>query len=323
MTRINTVLKKIVISLLLVCALSIPAYAKIVDKIVAIVNDEVITQSELERVLYPLYIQYARMYEDEKELYRRLDESRVDILKQMISDKLILSEAKRLKLEIAENEIDAHLETVKSELSGKGLNLENLLEEQNLTLHDLHKRYRDQLMIQKAIDTEVVSRVSIQPSKVSNYYFEHIGDYTQPQQVAAYSILVKLESERAPLESRQLAQDVHKMLLDGYDFGSLARNYSDDTHKKEGGDLGYLNKGQMLKEIDDVIFSLDVGEISDVIETPIGYHVFKVYDKKEKKVIGLDKVRSKVIEALYRAEIEERFGVWVENLKSNAYISIR
>lgn len=316
-------LKTLALLLMLILAPSSFSYGRIVDKIVAVVNDEVITQSEVDRILYPLYAQYKNIYKTEEELFRKLDENRLDILKQLISDKLILSQAKKLKIQVETREVDEEIEVLKKDLLGKGMVLKDLLIEQNLNQSDLQNRYRDQIMIQKTIDQEIGSKINIQPSEASNYYLTHIDDYTRPEQVAVYSILIKLQSERTPIESRQLAEDIHKMLLDGSDFKELARNYSEGPHRKEGGDLGYVERGQLLKEIDNVIFFLKTKEISEVIETPIGYHLFKVYDRSLEKVLPFEEVRQKVMETLYRMKAHKKFAQWLEKLKSNAYISIK
>lgn len=314
---------KVLIVLTLILISPSLSSAKIVDKIVAVVNNEVITQSEVDRLLYPLYMQFMNIYKNEEELYRELDKSRLKILKQLIDDKLILSEARKLDIKVEEKEIDGEIEAIKKELLKKELKLDIMLREQNLTLSDLRNKYKNQIMIQKVIDQKIRSKIDVQPSEVSNYYYAHIDDYTQPQQVAVYTILIRLESIRTPLESYQLAADVHKMLLDGDDFKRLAKNYSEGPYKEEDGDLGYIKRGELLKEIDNVIFYLKIGEVSDVIETPIGYHIFKVYDRVDEKILPYEEVHQKVIEALYRIKAQGKFENYLEKLKSNAYISIK
>ncbi len=299
------------------------SFARIVDKVVAVVNDEVITQSEVDRLLYPIYLQYKNIYKTEEELYERLDDSRLEILNQLINDRLILCEAKKLEIEVGAKEIDDEIEEVKKGLHQKGMELEDLLRQQNLTPGDLRQRYKEQIMIQKVIDSEIRAKVDVQPSEVSNYYSAHVDEFTEPEQVAVYSILIRLKSKRTPLESRQLADDIHEMLLGGSDFKEFATNYSEGPYRKEGGDLGYVKRGTLLKEIENVIFFLKTGEISDVIETPIGYHIFKVYDRIDEKVLPFEEARQKVLQTLYQKKAEKRFKLWVEKLKSNAYISIK
>lgn len=315
--------KAIVIFLIIFLTTTPLSYARVVDKIAAVVNDEVITQSEIDRIIYPIYMQYKNVYKSEEELYKELDKTRAAILRQLIDDRLILCEARKTGITVAEKEIDEMMASAEKDLAEKGMNLGTMLKEQNLTQSDLRGKYRDQLMVQKAVDRIVKGRVDIQPSEVSVYYHAHIDEYTQPEQVGVRSIFIRLQSVRTPLESRKLADDIHRMLLEGRDFVELARNYSEDAHKEDGGDFGYVSRDQFLKEIDDAIFSLKPGEISEVVESPIGYHIFNVYDRKDQKVLPFEKVSLKVTEALYRTKAQEKFEEWLEKLRSNAYISIK
>jgi parvulin-like peptidyl-prolyl isomerase len=298
-------------------------HAKILDKIVAVVNDEVITQSEIDALLYPLYVQFSRIYKTEQEVYENLDKSRLDILRQLIHDKLLLGQAKKLEITVSETEVDQRIDMVKEDIKSKGGSFEDLLREQKMTLGELRKKYRDMLMIEKVIDRQVRRFINIQPSEVNSYYRENIGDYTQTEKVAVYGILIKTESVRTPQESRQLAEDVHMGARKGANFNELAANYSEDAHKNQGGDFGYVKRGQLLKEIEDEIFSLAEGEISDIVKTPLGYYIFKVYDKHEARTIPLEEVYEKVQMTLYRAKMQEKFEEWLEDLNKNAYISIK
>lgn len=315
------------ISILLFIVLAIlsahPCSARIVDKIVAVVNDEVITQSEVDRLLFPIYSYYKENTKTEEELYARLDQHRIEILRQLIDDKLLLSEARKHEISIPEGEINKEIETLKKEMAKQGADFGTMLKEQNFTLSDLKQKYREQAMIQRVIDFNVRSRIDIQPSEISNYYNEHIDDYIQPEQVAARSIFIKLKSARTPIESRQLAQDVREMILDGGEFDKLATNYSEGPGREHGGDIGYIKRGQLLREVDNVIFFLKLGEVSDVIESPVGYHIFKIYDRKEEEKLSFDDVRHKVMQTLYRIEAQERLEDYIERLKSDAYISVK
>ena len=319
----NAPLKTLILSAILIIASSSYSFGKIVDKIVAVINDEVITQSEVDRILYPIYLQYKEVYKSDEDLYRTLDETRLNILKQLVNDKLILSEAKKLGVGVSEAEIDEHVESIKEDLKKKGMDFDRLMKEQNLAIGDIRARYVDQIKIQKTIDLEIRSKIKVQPSETSDYYRDNIEDYSQPEQVAVLAILIKLETVRTPIESRKLAGDIHNMLLDGEDFKRVAMNYSEGPNRESGGNLGYVERGQLLREIDNVIFFLKPGNISDVIETPIGYHILKVYDRKDEKVLPFEEVRPKVTETLYRQKAQAMLSEWLEKLSSNAYISIK
>ncbi len=314
------------ISILFLLATSINPtvlHARILDRIVAVVNDEVITQSEIDSLLYPLYMQFSQIYKTDKEIYENLDKSRLDILRQLIHDKLILSEAKKLEVTVWDSEVNERIKRIKEDVKAKGASFEDLLKDQKMTLGELRKKYKEMLMIEKTIDREVRRGINIQPSEVNSYYTENIEDYTQTERIAVCGILIKTESVRTSLESRELAEDVHTAAVKGADFKELAANYSEDSHRDEGGDFGYVGRGQLLKEIEDKIFATKNGEVSDILETPLGYYIFKVYDKQDEKRVPLEDVYEKVQMAIYRTKMQEKFEDWLESLKSNAYISIK
>ena len=304
-------------------AAPVPSSAKIVGKIVAVVNNEVITQAEVDGVLYPIYERYKEIYESEKELYEKLEEQRIEVIKQLVNDRLILSEARKLNISVDDRDTEDRLEKVKSDLAARGIIFDKMLKQENLTLGDMKKKIREQMMIEKTIEQEIKQNIIVQPSEIANYYKENIQDYTQPQQAAVCTILIKMDSVRTPLESRQLADDVGRMLSSGNDFREVAKNYTEGPNRETGGDLGYITKGQLLKEIDDVVFSMAIGEVSKVIESPMGYHICMVYDKKEEKITPLEEVRDKVHLSVYRARVEKKFEDWLDKLKSNAYISLK
>jgi len=314
-------------SLILLCAISFfcPAlsFGKIVDRIVAVVNNEVITQSELDRVLYPIYMQYRELYKTDEVLYEMLNETRQDVLKQLIGDRLILGEAKKMGLSVSEKEIDREVTKIRQDLEERDMSFSFLLREQNISISDLREKYKDQLLIQKAVDERIKTRVRVQPSEVRDYYRDNLDDYTHPAKARVGAILIKLESVRSPAQSRRLAEDVRRMLLSGKDFKGTARNYSEGPNSGDGGNMGYVERGRFLKEIDDEIFYLAPGAISKVIETPVGFHIFKLYDRRDAQVLPFDEVRGKVTETLYRLEAKRRLDEWLDDLKSNAYIDIK
>ncbi|MEE8359620.1 MAG: peptidylprolyl isomerase [Candidatus Omnitrophota bacterium] len=322
-SRISAIARISILFLLATAFSPTVLHARILDRIVAVVNDEVITQSEIDSLLYPLYMQFSQIYKTDKEIYENLDKSRLDILRQLIHDKLILSEAKKLEVTVWDSEINERIKMIKEDLKAKGASFEDLLRDQKMTLGELRKKYKEMLMIEKTIDREVRRGVNIQPSEVNNYYTENIADYTQTERVAVYGILIKTESVRTPLESLELAEDVHTGAIKGADFNELVANYSEGSHRDEGGDFGYVRRGQLLKEIEDKIFALKNGEISDILETPLGYYIFKVYDRQDEKRVPLEDVYEKVQMAIYRTKMQEKFEDWLESLKSNAYISIK
>lgn len=299
------------------------AHAQVVDKVVAVVNNEVITQRDLEQELAPIYAQYKSAYQPE-ELETLMEEARLNILKQMIEDRLMLQEAREIRIQVSDEEIEEKLEWVKVKFESE-IEFMDVLEMEGITVRDLEAQYREQIMVAKIIGREVTSKVMISPQEVSDYYTLHPEEFIEPEKVKVLNILIRPEkpSEKSWGRARRKAEALLNRLRDGADFRELARDYSQGPNPDHGGDMGYLAKGQMLTEIDEVIFNLGIGEVSGLIKTKLGYHILKIEDRTAERVKEPSEVQDKIEEIIFKEKFEQRFKEWMEKLKENAYISIR
>ena len=295
--------------------------ATVIDKIKAVVNNEVITQSEIDRRLYPLYNQYKNIYSG-KELEKKLDDAGVGILNQLIEDRLILSEGKNQGIEATEKEIEHKIDEFKKSFDGEE-NMLKKLSEQNLTIKDIENMFKDRVIIEKIIDREVRTQIIILPQEIESYYEENTDKFKEPLQVKASTILIRTGSNRTQEETLSLTITLLNRLKTGQDFYTLAKNYSEGMNAEKGGDMGYVRKGQMIEQIDKVIFNLKVGEFSDLVKTSLGYHIFKVYDKKKERTLPLVEIRPQIMEAIYLKKTEVYFKKWLKDLRENAFISIK
>ena len=318
-------MKKFAVLILLYAVLLFPAClkAEIVDGIVAVVNNEVVTQVELNAILLPIYTQYKSTYSDE-ELLKKIDEAKKNILYQLIEDKLILQEAHKIGMPATDEEVAERLEQIKSQFSSSQ-EFKSALASQGLTVVDLKEKYREQIMIKKMVNREVRSRVSVTPIEIALFYEKNEDDFNLPAQVKVMTIMIR-KSEADPesnTDSLKKIKMIELKMAEGEDFTKLAREYSQDPSAVDGGDMGYIGKGQMMKKIDEVIFSLQPGEISETIETPVGYHVFKIVEVKEAGAESFDEARMQIENYLFQEKAKERFDEWMTNLKENAYISVK
>jgi parvulin-like peptidyl-prolyl isomerase len=297
--------------------------AEIVDGIVAVVNNEVITQAELNTILLPIYSQYKATYSDE-ELLKKIDEAKKNILYQLIEDKLILQEAEKIGVSATDEEVDERLQQIKSQFSSSD-EFRDALASQGLTVVDLKEKYKEQIMIKKMVNREVRSRVSITPIEIALFYEKNKEDFKVPAQVKVMTIMVRKNDQdpEANTESLKKVKMIELKIAEGEDFAKLAREYSQDPSAVDGGDMGYISQGQMMKKIDEVIFSLKPGEISQTIETPVGYHIFKIVEVKEAGAESFDDARLEIENYLFQEKAKERFDEWMAGLKENAYISVK
>ncbi|MCX5665940.1 MAG: peptidylprolyl isomerase [Candidatus Omnitrophica bacterium] len=318
-------MKKIISTLMIIiglAAFAAYAHAAVVDKIVVVVNNEIITQREVDMMLAPIYEQYKTMYKG-TELIKMLEDVREKILKQLIEDRLIFSEAKKLNIVINDKEVDAKVDEMKSKV-GTEVDLENMLHEQNLTLNELRARYKEKIMIRKLIDQKVGAKIIITPLEVKNYYNNNKDSFMQPEEVRLKTILIKPNKERGDeAGSLQLLKDIVKRLKEGCEFEGLAKEYSDAPGAADGGMMGYVKKGDLMPQIENIVFSLKEGEITDIIQSPLGYHIFKIDEKKIRRMRELPEVRQDIEEYLYREKASQRLKGWIDSLAKSAYIEFK
>ena len=309
-----------------VCAVygeAIEEKGEVIDKIVAVVGTNLITQSDLERTLFPIYGEYRQRYEGE-ELARKMDEARREILNQMIDEKVIINAASDSDIEVSDQEVDEKIEEVKQRFNSEEEFIE-AMNRQNLTLRSLKKDYREEILKSKLIDAEVKSKMNISFKEVNDYYQDHLNDFIEPEKVKAKAILIK-PAEDTPEdweEALAKANQIFSELERGASFENLAKQYSDDVSASQLGDMGFIDKGYMTKEIDEVLFSLTPQELSQPVKTKLGYYIFKLEDKEPQTVTSLKEAEIKIKSILFVQKFNERFKKWITGLKEDAYISIK
>ncbi len=299
---------------------------EILDKVAAVVNDEVITQSELDQLLMPVYQKYKSKFSGET-LMVKMNEARQKLLSQLIEDRLVYQESKRLGVQVTSEEVNARYEESKARFPS-GEKFEKLLAQQGLTVSKLKERYREQIAIQKLHQHEIRSKIIVTPKDIEDYYASHSGKFTQKETVRARTITIRKSEEAVKKKeedpvAKAKAEGILKRFYAGEDFATVAKQFSEDTMAAEGGNLGNVARGDLVRNLDEVLFNLKHGEISPVLETPMGYHIFKVEKKKARRTKPLDEVRDKISGLLFRKKSRQRFKEWMEDLKKNAYITIR
>lgn len=297
-------------------------HAEIIDRIVAVVNDEPITQSEFEMSFAPVYQQYVETFQGE-ELQEKLLEARIMVLNQLIEDKLIYQEAVRRGVTVIDAEIDERIKQFEERFSSTE-EFKDELQKQGFTIKQLKQRQREQISVQKLYQYEVLSKVVVSPQDVEQYFSDEADEYTKPERAKVRCIMLRKDTAKEPFETtRGRLQDIIEQYEQGASFETLARTHSEESHAQEGGDLGFVERGQMITAIDEAIFNATIGTLTDIVESEIGYHVFLVEAKQEKKVTPLEEVKETIRTQLFREKTEARYRAWIEELKQDAYISIK
>jgi len=320
--RKGSIIKALFISALFISGIFAgPVYAGVVDKVIAVVNDDVITKSELDIMVFPVYKEYAAKYQG-NELMEKLNDAADGLLEKLIEETLILQQAKRENVTADKSEVDERIEKIRQKFSGEG-EFEGVLEQSHITMSKLREEYKEQAIADKMMDMKVRSRISVGPSEIESYYMEHRPQFNEAEAVELWSIFVKAEADKDRDEKLKAAEGILSRLGAGEDFGKLTGEYSDSAAAAGGGYRGFVHKGDLLKSVEEKVFGLEEGGISPIISSPGGYYIFKAGKRRHSRTVTLEEATPQIISILYAQKFEARYDEWVNSLKKDAYISIR
>lgn len=274
------------------------AEANTVNRILAWVNDEIITQAEIDKATSML----SSMMTPEQ--MKKLQQ---EVLNKLIEEKILLQEAKRQQIKVDSTEIEEALDEVKRQFESIE-DFEKAIEEEGMTEDDLRKEYEENLIKKELVNRELNVVVSPEELKQIRDEFRY--------QIKVRHILVKTKPEAILLLAR---------LDRGEKFEDLAKKYSVDTGtKNNGGMIDFFTKGKMIESFSEAAFSLrKPGDISGIVETRFGFHIIQLVEKKEVSNEDLEEI-VKVEEAkLRQAKFKEEFNQWISKLKEKSYIKIQ
>ena len=312
--------------LLLVFALGLQSRALcqttgVENKILAVVNDDVVTETDLDEALSSSIDDLKKEYSGE-ELKTKTEEVRKELLNQMIENKLILQEAKKANIAVDDNEVEQRLKDVKSRFPSEDIFYAEI-EKSGVSTDVLKRRYKENIMMGKLVDHEVRGKVVVTPTEIEGYYKKHSEELKAPESVHLRGIVLRFDANNTEDAVKQKADDVVKLAREGRDFGELANTYSQGAKSKEAGDFGFVEKGQMRQDFEKVIFSLKPGEVGDPIKTDTGYFIFKVEEKKDSYVRSLTEARSDIENMIFRDKAQKRYQDWIVKLKRDAFIQVK
>ena len=298
--------------------------AEAVDRVVAVVNNDSITLSELlETVAY--YLSENRdpvPKEGERALQERL-------LRRMVESRLQLQEAQRERITVDDSEIVEQIPEVMKRAGVKTEEeLERLVKAQGLTMEGVRKRIREQIMIQKVVRRKVGLRVSVTEDEIERYLRENQEKLETGLRFHARHILIRIRPRPPGADSdweaaRLKAEEVWGMLRAGQDFAELARNYSEDPSAKDGGDLGVMKQGELAPEIEAQILRLRPGDAAGPFRSRLGYHIFKLEWKESLTGETLAQTKEQIRQILFREKYQVRLKEWLEEINRRAVVEIR
>ncbi len=291
---------------------SLPAgAAELQDRIVAVVNAEIITLSELEDEVGEVKLQAQKRFAG-AELDQRLRQIDYMGLNRMIERKLQLQIAKRRGIKIGDEELQDAV--VRLKRVGEAPN-ENDPKEM--------AAIKDQLTAMRLVNQQVRSNLIVTDEEVLRFYQQHKDRFMLPSEVRISQILVALSRGIEMLEVREKAQQVYALLKKGERFEELAARYSDGPEGRRGGGLGYIKPGDMLPQIQKAIERMDKGAVTEPIASPVGMHIIRVDDRKPPQFRPYEEVKEDIRSVVLQLKSEEAYLEWIKDQKDHNYIEIR
>lgn len=305
-------IKKPLLGLLLILVIGICsiASAEVVDRIVAVVNNEIITLSDLNKAILPYKsnIEASQNSSEKKqELIQSLEQ---DVLQQLIDRSLSSQEAVKYNIEVSEADVDSAMNNFmaanKMDLNG----LEAALAADGLTLENYRTNMKGEILQSRLISRAVRSQVIITDSEIKTYYDSHGDAFTGVQKYHLRNILMENEDDLAAVEKK----------IGNVSFDQLARENSIASNASDGGDLGVFDINNFSEEIKMSLQALGKGDHTSVLYVGQGYQILFVEDILMEGNKTLDQARDQIENILYKEQAEKRFKEWIESLKENAHI---
>jgi len=299
--------------------------AKLVDRVVAIVNNDVILLSELNQTLTTISANLDKQGYPESQKDQILKKQRSRILEQIIYDKLTDQQVQRHNIKIDDSEVDATIQRIQKINKMSDDALRRSLELDGLSYDDYRKQIKDRMLRARLVNREVKSKIVITDEDIKAYYEAHLDEYGGHTKFELSHILIKVsptadstEKERA----RQKIDNIYKQLQDGAVFEKLAAAYSEASSAAGNGQLGVFDRNILSKPIKQALNGLKPKQFSKVVESDQGYQIFYIESIIQSGGKGIDEVRADIQEKLYADVVDQKFNEWIKDLRQRSHIQI-
>lgn len=322
--------KKIILFSILIFLSGVHVYgglygAEVVDRIVAVVNEDIVSLSEVTRAVQPYADKIKSLgYSLEKEL-EILFKVRGDILDQIINQKLTDQESKKYKLSVSEKEIDNALERVKEANLYTDEDLRSALAKDNISMEEYRNKVRENILRAKLLNIAVKSKIVITRDDIKSYYENHKNMYQGAKRYHLQNMVKKADYSLGADDKKAILlimEEIYTRLKNRQPFDKVSLDYSGGSYDVRSFDLGMFKQDQLSQQVQDAIKGLKSGECTKVLETEIGYQIIYIQDIEEKPGKSLDEAASEVEDILFREIVDKKFLSWIDALKQKSHIKI-
>jgi peptidyl-prolyl cis-trans isomerase SurA len=301
---------------------------KVVEEIVARVNNEIITTSELQKA------RSAAAEDAQQECNGRCTPEQLQVavedrqkfaLRDLIDQSLLAQRGKDMSINV-EGDVVKQLDTIRIQNKLESMEkLEAAVTKEGLNWDDFKSNIRNKLLTQELIRREVGSHINIGRDDAMKYYEAHKKEFVKPEQVALRAIEIstegKQEAELAELKKK--AEGLLQRIKDGEDFATLAKRFSDGSTAQQGGFLGTYKRGELAKQLEDQVFGMKKNQLTDVIETKQGFLILQVLERYEEGEQPFEKVENEIMDHLYSERMEPALREYLKTLREQSYVVVK
>jgi peptidyl-prolyl cis-trans isomerase SurA len=287
--------------------------AEVTDRIVAIVNDEIITLREVEKFVT---VETKSRYSSVNEYVRNMQLR--DKLDFFIEGLLINQQAKRLKIDVVDKEVEGTIENIKKQNLISENELKEQLKRENVSYKEFTEGIKRSLVRSKVLARSVSQEMRVDEKTLKEYYDSHPKDFSEEEYKLQH---IFVSGQRKDAAKR--AQAAFALLQKSSAFDDVAKEYSDEPSKGEGGDIGFVKTSELIPALKQGINLLLPGSHSNVIQTSYGYHILKLNEVKRGEAAPFEEMKGKIQEKLYQSESEKRYKAYIAKLKSSSYIEVK
>jgi parvulin-like peptidyl-prolyl isomerase len=300
---------------------------RVVEEIVAKVNGDIITRSEIEQTRRTLEIELRQQGVPADKIARAIEEREKDALRDQIDQLLLVQKARDLNINV---DPDITRRIAEIQVQSKTADPDKfqgwIREQTGMPFEDFKAQMKNQLLTQRVIGQEVSSRITVPEAEKRKYYEEHKTEFVRQEQVFMRQILVSTEGkdEQGIAAAEKKAKDLVARARKGEKFGELARDHSDDPETSRNfGELPPFKRGELRKEIEEIVFQQRRGYVTDPIRVPNGFLILRVEERHEPGQAGYEEVENEIIERLAMPQLQPRVRTYLTKLREEAFLEIR
>ena len=313
------------LALVLVLPLRWAHAEEVVNRVVAIVDDEVVTSLDLEKSVRRIKMDLARMEAMQRGGGVPPSQIRRMALERMIDERIFAKEVKKAGLMVGDEELDHFIDRIKRSNNLSDEDFVASLSRQGITLEEYRSDLRRDILKQRLINQKVKKHVVISDAEVEKYYKDHYEQFQNMDEVNMMAIFLRVDPQGgldAENAVRQKAENILQKIKGGEEFAKLAQKYSQGPGAERGGRLGPVKADDLLPSMRQALGELKPGQVSEVLQIPQGFVIMRLIERSGNKELVLAEVKEQIRSKLEKEKIEDRFKDWMKQLRAENYVKI-